>query len=67
MLVEDRQLARANTQTSAAIRAAELIGNELGMFIDRREQGKPGDYHEILDAIEGANRVQGVAPGSKAP
>ena len=49
MLVEDRQLARANTQASAAIRAAELIGKELGMFIDRREQGKPGDFADLPD------------------
>src|ERR1700720_804534 len=43
MLIEDRQLARANTQASAAIRAAELIGKELGMFVNRSELGKPGD------------------------
>jgi phage terminase small subunit len=44
MLIEDRALARANVQTSAAIRAAELLGKELGMFIDRREQGRPGEF-----------------------
>lgn len=37
MLQEDRNDARANGQYSPAIRAAELIGKELGMFVDRSE------------------------------
>jgi hypothetical protein len=49
MLIEDRQLARANTQASAAIRAAELIGKEIGMFINRNETGKPGDFASLSD------------------
>jgi phage terminase small subunit len=44
MLIEDRNLAREKGQTAAAIRAAELLGKELGMFIDRREQGRPGEF-----------------------
>jgi hypothetical protein len=44
MLIEDRALARANVQASAAIRAAELLGKELGMFINRTEQGRPGEF-----------------------
>ena len=35
MLIDDRELARKNGQASAAIRATELLGKELGMFIDR--------------------------------
>src|SRR5438270_13011824 len=35
MLMEDRRLARKRGQTSAAIRADELLGKELGMFINR--------------------------------
>ena len=31
----DRELARKNGQSSAAIRATELIGIELGMFVTR--------------------------------
>ena len=37
MLLADRELARSKGQSSAAIRAAELLGKELGMFIDRAE------------------------------
>jgi len=37
MLMEDRQDARDNGQYSPAIRAAELLGKELGMFVDRSE------------------------------
>jgi hypothetical protein len=37
MLMEDRRLARESQQVAAAVRAAELIGKMLGMFIDRRE------------------------------
>ena len=37
MLLADRELARVKGQSSAAIRAAELLGKELGMFIDRAE------------------------------
>jgi phage terminase small subunit len=35
MLLADRELARQNGQSSAAIRATELLGKELGMFVDR--------------------------------
>src|SRR6266436_3454746 len=37
MLMADRELARKNGQASAAIRAAELLGKELGMFVDRSD------------------------------
>lgn len=36
MLISDRDLARELSQAGAAIRAAELLGKELGMFIERR-------------------------------
>jgi len=36
MLIEDHSLAREKGQIGAAIRAAELLGKELGMFVDRR-------------------------------
>ena len=35
MLLADRELARRNGQSSAAIRATELLGKELGMFVER--------------------------------
>ena len=34
----------------AAIRAAELLGKALGIFIERREQGGPGDFAHMSDA-----------------
>jgi hypothetical protein len=37
MLLADRELARKNGQSSAAIRATELIGVELGMFVTRTD------------------------------
>jgi phage terminase small subunit len=35
MLIDDRRAAGRLGQTSAAIRAAELLGKELGMFVER--------------------------------
>jgi hypothetical protein len=35
MLLADRELARKSGQSSAGIRATELLGKELGMFVDR--------------------------------
>lgn len=32
---------------SVANRSLELIGKELGMFIDRKEQGAPGEFAEL--------------------
>lgn len=34
---------------SVANRALELLGKELGMFIDRSEHGKPGDFDRMSD------------------
>ena len=34
---------------SVANRALELIGKEQGMFIDRSEVGKPGDFDDLSD------------------
>ena len=31
------------------LRALELIGKEFGMFVDRKEVGKPGDFSEYTD------------------
>jgi len=52
--LDDRKLARELGQPSAAIRAAELLGKQLGMFIDKKEVkvGQLDDLSpEILDAI----------------
>lgn len=37
MIKNDRDLARTLGQPSAAIRGAELLGKEIGMFVDRKE------------------------------
>jgi phage terminase small subunit len=34
-------------QGSVANRALELLGKELGMFIDRKEVGRPGDFENM--------------------
>jgi hypothetical protein len=34
---------------AVANRALELIGKELGMFINRREQGRPGEFADLTD------------------
>jgi hypothetical protein len=35
---------------SVANRALELLGKELGMFIDRKEVGQPGEFEAMEDA-----------------
>jgi hypothetical protein len=35
--------------SAVANRALELIGKQLGMFIERREDGKPGDFSHLSD------------------
>lgn len=35
MLIQDRELAREGGQASAAVRASELIGKHMGMFVER--------------------------------
>jgi hypothetical protein len=32
---------------AVANRALELLGKELGLFIERREQGRPGEFAEL--------------------
>ena len=42
MLLADRGLAREKTQAGASIAIARLMLH--GMFIERKEQGRPGDF-----------------------
>jgi phage terminase small subunit len=56
--------------SAGANRALELIGKELGMFIDRSEAGKPGDFDklstdELRDIVAGRIGISG-AGGSRA-
>lgn len=36
-------------EAAAANRALELLGKELGMFVDRREVGKPGSFSQMSE------------------
>jgi len=71
MLIEDRALARANVQASAAIRAVELLGKELGMFINRTEQGRPGEFdglnREEMEPHSADELVAGGIPDKTPP
>jgi hypothetical protein len=59
MLIRDHALACAMGQVSAAVRAAELIGKQQGMFIDRSEQ-KIDIRHAIAVRLDDA--IKRVAP-----
>jgi len=41
-----------------ATRALELLGKELGIFVERRERGRPGDFAGLSDAELEAKLVQ---------
>ena len=41
-LIEDRTFARECVNPSAAVRATELMGKHLNMFVDRHEHSGPG-------------------------
>jgi phage terminase small subunit len=45
---------------SVANRALELVGKELGMFVERKEVGKPGEF-EGLTVEQKRERVVGIA------
>ena len=48
---EGRATGEYQYQGSVANRALELLGKELGMFVDRKEVGKPGEF-ESMNADE---------------
>ena len=56
-LESDRQLAQAEGQASAAVQATMAKARLLGLIIDRKESGHPGDFHalksiaDIVDAV----------------
>lgn len=59
MLLRDHQLARQMGQTSAAVKAAELIGKQIGMFIERQQidvsvfdRMELHEQRALLEAIE---------------
>ena len=46
---EGKETGEYTYEGSVANRALELIGKEFGMFVDRKEVGKPGDFSEYTD------------------
>lgn len=57
-------------EAPAANRALELLGKELGMFVDRREIGKPGQFsqmseHELDDFIAQRKAALGGSIGGE--
>jgi hypothetical protein len=75
MLIRDRELARATGQASAAVRASELIGKELSMFIDRKQidlsildKMDLDEQRALLAAIDDLAGVSGgTGGGTKKP
>lgn len=47
MLLDDHELARSINQLGPAVRASELLGKELGMFIERREQRNVDEFDNL--------------------
>jgi hypothetical protein len=46
-LIENITIAKQNNDLGPANKAIELLGKELGMFIDRKEVGAPGEFENI--------------------
>lgn len=57
-LAEDRALARETKQVSAAIAATQLSAKLVGLLIDRKESGQPGDFSDLTSADEILARVR---------
>jgi hypothetical protein len=43
-ILEDWNTSRKLGQMASALKAAELLGKEMKMFVDRKEVGGPGDF-----------------------
>jgi len=48
---DGKPIGQYSYQGSVANRSLELLGKELGMFIDRKEVGRPGEF-ESMNADE---------------
>jgi len=51
-LASDRELARTLGQPSAAIAATQLSAKLVGLLVDRKETGQPGDFAGLQSASE---------------
>jgi hypothetical protein len=48
-IISDRELALKLKQVGAALRADELLGKAIGMFVDRTEIARPGEFEGLTD------------------
>jgi phage terminase small subunit len=62
---EGEEIGDFTYQGNVANRALELIGKEMGMFVDRKEVGKPGDFAGMTDD-ELNNRIGELVSRGKA-
>lgn len=46
---EGNPIGEYKTNLAAANKSLELLGKEIGMFIDRKEVGQPGDFDKVDD------------------
>jgi hypothetical protein len=51
-LADDRRLARTLGQPSAAIAATQLSAKLVGLLVDRKESGQPGDFAGLQSAAD---------------
>ncbi len=63
MLLEDREAAREAKQFGPSVRAAELLGRKLGMFVDKR---LVGEIREHTDEEVAAGLAKATAGGDPA-
>jgi hypothetical protein len=69
-LIATRDAAKKEKQYSAAIKADELLGKTIGLFIERSEIGKPGEFEGISDRgelIEAIRERLGLRSGRSRP
>lgn len=57
-LEDDRQLARENKQAAAAVSANIAKARLLGLIVDRKETGAPGDFSAMSSADEILDKVR---------
>jgi hypothetical protein len=57
-LREDRQLARKIGQPSAAIAATQLTAKLVGLLVDRKEEGQPGEFAGLQSEADVIDKVR---------
>jgi len=51
-LAEDRALAHATSQSGAAVSATVAMGKLVGLWVERKESGQPGDFANLQSVQE---------------